>query len=160
MTVRCVRITSPLGPVLLTSSGSGVSGLFFDGAEPPELGWRHDAGHFAAAVQQLDEYFAGTLRRFTVDLDVRGTPFQRAVWGQLLRIPYGETRSYGQLAAAVGRPAAARAVGAANGRNPVSIIVPCHRLVGGDGRLTGYGGGLDRKRALLDLERRTVAGAA
>jgi methylated-DNA-[protein]-cysteine S-methyltransferase len=104
------------------------------------------------AAEELDAYFAGELRQFSVPLDLRGTAFQRRVWQRLLEIPYGETRSYGYIARALGRPTAGRAVGRANGTNPVSIIVPCHRVIGADGRLVGYGGGLDRKKALLDLE--------
>jgi methylated-DNA-[protein]-cysteine S-methyltransferase len=108
-------------------------------------------------AEQLDQYFAGTLRQFDVRLDVRGTDFQRRVWELLRTIPYGETRSYGQLARALGKPRASRAVGRANGTNPVSIIIPCHRVIGSNGTLVGYGGGLDRKQALLALEAR-IAG--
>ena len=103
--------------------------------------------------RQLDDYLAGRRRQFDVPLDFAGTPFQRLCWEALLRIPYGETRTYGQLAAALGAPSASRAVGLANGRNPISIVVPCHRVVGASGSLTGYAGGVERKRALLDLER-------
>ncbi len=105
------------------------------------------------AEQQLADYFAGTLRRFSVPLDFRGTDFQKSVWAALLTIPFGETRSYSQIACAIGRPRAVRAVGAANGRNPISIIAPCHRVVGADGSLTGFAGGLEAKRTLLELER-------
>jgi methylated-DNA-[protein]-cysteine S-methyltransferase len=111
-----------------------------------------EAPPLAAAAAQLDEYFAGERRDFDLELDLRGTEFQRAVWDELLRIPYGETMSYGELARRLGRPERVRAVGAANGRNPVAIVVPCHRVIGADGSLTGYGGGLDRKRALLAVE--------
>ena len=111
------------------------------------------AQHNIAAAGELDRYFGGELHEFTVPLDMRGTVFDRQVWGELARIPYGETRSYGQVARAIGRPTASRAVGHANGRNPVSIIVPCHRVIGSGGALVGYGGGLDRKDALLELER-------
>ncbi len=104
-------------------------------------------------VDQLDEYFAGERTEFDVTLRLEGTEFQRRVWAGLLEIPYGETISYGELATRIGQPTASRAVGLANGRNPVGIIVPCHRVIGSTGALTGYGGGLDRKRALLDLER-------
>ena len=108
--------------------------------------------HLDRAQEQLASYFAGRLRRFAVPLDPRGTPFQRQVWAALAAIPYGETRSYGAVAAAIGQPTASRAVGAANGRNPVSIIVPCHRVVGSGGGLTGFAGGLEAKRRLLSLE--------
>lgn len=107
----------------------------------------------AEAERQLDAYFAGDLRRFDLPLDLAGTKFQRRVWSELLKIPYGETRSYSQLACALGTPAAVRAVGAANGANPVPIVVPCHRVIGASGKLVGYGGGLPLKRRLLALER-------
>lgn len=103
-------------------------------------------------TEQLDAYFAGELKEFTVELRLAGTPFQRSVWDRLRQIPYGETRSYGELAEALGNLGASRAVGLANGKNPVGIIVPCHRVVGASGGLTGYGGGLDRKQRLLDFE--------
>jgi methylated-DNA-[protein]-cysteine S-methyltransferase len=107
---------------------------------------------FARAVEQLEEYFAGQRTAFDLPLAASGSPFEEAVWGAVATIPYGETRSYGEVARAVGRPDRARAVGSANARNPVAIIVPCHRVIGSDGSLTGYGGGLERKRALLELE--------
>jgi methylated-DNA-[protein]-cysteine S-methyltransferase len=109
-----------------------------------------------AAVRQLREYFAGERRDFDLPLEPAGTPFQLTVWDALRGIPYAETINYGQLAVRVGNPTASRAVGLANGRNPISIVVPCHRVIGANGSLTGYGGGLDRKRTLLDLERRTA----
>lgn len=114
---------------------------------------REDAAALTEALTQLTAYFAGTRRTFDVPLDPRGTPFQRQVWAAVADVPFGETRSYGEIAHAIGRPAAARAVGSANGANPLPPIIPCHRLVGTDGALTGYGGGLDLKQALLDLER-------
>ena len=110
--------------------------------------------HNLRLISQLDAYFAGKLREFKIPLDLRGTSFQRQVWDLLCGIPWGETRSYGEIAKALGRPKAARAVGRAVGTNPVSIVVPCHRVIGSDGTLTGYGGGLDRKKALLKLEGR------
>jgi methylated-DNA-[protein]-cysteine S-methyltransferase len=121
---------------------------------PPEetFGARDDT-LFAEAEEQLKAYFAGDLEEFTVELRLNGTPFQRTVWDELRRIPYGQTRTYGQLADALGAPTASRAVGLANGRNPIGIIVPCHRVIGASGSLTGYGGGLERKRRLLDFER-------
>jgi methylated-DNA-[protein]-cysteine S-methyltransferase len=118
----------------------------------PLPGWREAREPFSQAIEQLDQYFAGERTEFDLELDMRGTQFQNDVWNALLTIPYGETRSYGEIARQIGRPDRARAVGAANGCNPVSIIVPCHRVIGSDGSLTGYGGGLPRKRFLLDLE--------
>ena len=112
-----------------------------------------DDAAFPDAVEQLESYFAGELFDFDLELDLVGTTFQRAVWQALLTIPYGETRSYGEIAAQIGSPTASRAVGLANGHNPIGIIVPCHRVIGANGSLTGYGGGLDRKRALLALEK-------
>jgi methylated-DNA-[protein]-cysteine S-methyltransferase len=144
---------SPLGPLTLTEHGHGLSGLFFPGRALALDPARRAAAPFARAAAQLDEYFAGTRRAFALELDLRGgTPFQRAVWAELRTIPYGETLSYGALARRLGRVDRVRAVGAANGRNPISIVVPCHRVIGADGGLTGYGGGLERKRALLELE--------
>jgi methylated-DNA-[protein]-cysteine S-methyltransferase len=120
--------------------------------------WVRDDAPFAAAHAQLDEYFAGDRTEFDLPLHPSGTPFQLKVWDALRTIPYGEVRSYGEIAEQIGKPGAARAVGLANGRNPISIIVPCHRVIGASGALTGYGGGLERKQALLDLESRTAAG--
>ncbi len=125
-----------------------------DDAHPPHReGWADDRAAFPAVVEQLTAYFDGELTDFQVGLRLDGTPFQQRVWSALLEIPYGETRSYGQLAKRLGQPGASRAVGLANGRNPIAIIVPCHRVIGGDGSLTGYGGGIARKRTLLELER-------
>jgi methylated-DNA-[protein]-cysteine S-methyltransferase len=121
--------------------------------EPSRNGWERDDTAFPDAVEQLEAYFAGERREFDLELDLVGTSFQRQVWEALLTIPYGETRSYGQVAEQIGSPGASRAVGLANGHNPIGIIVPCHRVIGANGNLTGYGGGLDRKRALLALER-------
>jgi methylated-DNA-[protein]-cysteine S-methyltransferase len=120
----------------------------------PGADWVEDAARFEEARRQLDEYFAGHRAEFDLPLSPRGTAFQREVWAALQTIPYGEVRSYGQIAAQIGRPGASRAVGLANGRNPISVIVPCHRVIGASGALTGYGGGLPRKRLLLDLEAR------
>ena len=125
---------------------------FVDGASPVEPGWERDDAALAPVVAQLDEYFAGDRADFELELAPRGTPFQLEVWEQLRRIPYGETISYGELAQRVDRPGAARAVGAANGQNPIAIIVPCHRVIGADGSLTGFGGGLTWKQWLLDRE--------
>jgi methylated-DNA-[protein]-cysteine S-methyltransferase len=152
-------IDSPYGPLTLVADADGaLCGLYMAGQRhrPPEedFGVRDaDVPCFTAAKEQLSAYFAGELRQFTLELALKGTSFQRSVWEQLTRIPYGETRTYGQLADALGNPRACRAVGLANGRNPVGIIVPCHRVIGSDGSLTGYGGGVDRKRRLLDFER-------
>ncbi|WP_261719857.1 methylated-DNA--[protein]-cysteine S-methyltransferase [Streptomyces sp. FZ201] len=149
-------IDSPYGPLTLVADDGVLSGLYMTGQRhrPPEesFGPRDDHPAFAAAEEQLKAYFAGELKEFTLELRLKGTPFQRRVWDRLRTIPYGETRTYGQLADELGSPNASRAVGLANGRNPVGIIVPCHRVVGASGGLTGYGGGLDRKRRLLDFE--------
>ncbi|MGH8793510.1 MAG: methylated-DNA--[protein]-cysteine S-methyltransferase [Stackebrandtia sp.] len=150
-------VDSAVGPLTLVADSSGaLCGLYMDRQRhlpDAEAFGRADAGPFDGVVAQLREYFAGRLRRFDVPLAPEGTQFQRRVWDALTRIPYGETTSYGQLAEEIDAPKASRAVGAANGRNPISIVVPCHRVVGADGSLTGYGGGVERKRLLLDLER-------
>jgi methylated-DNA-[protein]-cysteine S-methyltransferase len=147
---RYDTIESPLGELLLVGDGHALTGLYMDGA--PGADWQRDPGAFRAAGDQLRAYFAGELREFGLSLAPHGTPFQQEVWAALREIPYGETISYAELAASVGRAGAARAVGAANGRNPISIVIPCHRVIGAGGALTGYGGGLRRKRLLLDLE--------
>jgi methylated-DNA-[protein]-cysteine S-methyltransferase len=151
---------SPLGPLTLRGGPRGLTGIDFPGHAGPLAEPDRDPGAFAEAVRQLEEYFAGRRRRFELALDLGGTPFQRAVWEQLLAIPYGTTRAYGAMARALGRSDRVRAAAAAVGRTPVPIIVPCHRAVAADGALTGYRGGLQRKQALLDLERRGVAGLA
>jgi methylated-DNA-[protein]-cysteine S-methyltransferase len=148
-------IDSPVGPLTLAGKdGCLMHLLMVDQAhEPSHSGWERNDSAFSDAVEQLEEYFGGERREFELDLDPVGTAFQRRVWEALQTIPYGETRSYGQIAEQIGSPGAVRAVGLANGRNPIGIIVPCHRVIGANGSLTGYGGGLDRKRILLDLER-------
>ena len=151
------RIDSPLGPMLIASDGDALTGTWFDGQRyPPAIDtrWqrRRDLPILRRAAAMLREYFAGTRKAFDIALAPTGTPFQRAVWHQIFLAPYGETIAYRDLAARTGRPDAVRAAGAATGRNPLSIFVPCHRIVGADGSLTGYAGGLDRKRALLALE--------
>jgi methylated-DNA-[protein]-cysteine S-methyltransferase len=150
-------IDSPLGPLTVVADDGVLSGLYLPGhvrgPGPERLGDRDDDG-FDEITKQLTEYFAGTRTAFTVPVAPAGTPFQQSVWPELMSIPYGQTRSYGQLAHGLGGPHLTRAVGAANGRNPISIVVPCHRVVGSDGSLTGYAGGLPRKRFLLDLEAR------
>ncbi len=148
---------SLLGPVLLVSDGQALTGLFFADRRYGEAvgeGWVEaaEAEPFPLAKVQLTEYFDGKRRVFSVPLALHGTPFQLSVWEALQSIPYGQTISYRELARRVGRPASVRAVGQANGHNPVSVIVPCHRVIGSDGKLTGYGGGLERKEALLRLE--------
>ena len=154
-TAQC-RIASPLGTMLLARTKHGLAGAWFelqkhhpDAIDAPERG---DDPLLAETARQLREYFAGARSAFDVALDLQGTDFQRAVWSALLDIPPGRTTTYGEIARELGVPAASRAVGAAVGRNPVSIIVPCHRVVGSSGALTGYAGGLDRKRLLLRLE--------
>lgn len=152
-------LDSPYGPLTLVADDGVLCGLYMAGQRhrPPEesFGARDDT-LFRAAEEQLDAYFAGELKEFSLQLRLHGTDFQRSVWEQLCVIPYGETRGYGELAALLGNPKASRAVGLANGKNPVSIIVPCHRVVGASGDLTGYGGGIERKRRLLDFERGTA----
>jgi methylated-DNA-[protein]-cysteine S-methyltransferase len=152
--VTCTTLPSPIGDIVLTGDREGLTGVYMGG--PPgglDPAWRSDPAEFREAVNQLTAYFAGELRQFTIPLRPAGTRFQLAVWEQLRAIPYGETRSYGQLALALGSPGASRAVGAANGSNPLSIIVPCHRVIGADGKLTGFAGGLPRKQWLLAMER-------
>ncbi|MFC8101046.1 methylated-DNA--[protein]-cysteine S-methyltransferase [Streptomyces sp. NPDC057363] len=152
-------IDSPYGALTLVAEDGVLCGLYMTDQRyrPPEESFgAADDGPFAEAEDQLTAYFAGELKDFTIALRLNGTPFQRTVWDQLRRIPYGETRTYGELADALGNPAASRAVGLANGRNPVGIIVPCHRVIGASGGLTGYGGGLERKQRLLDFERGTA----
>ena len=154
--MRGRTIDSPVGPLTLAGDDGALAHLRMeDQTHPPpgRDGWCEDPTAFPEVVEQLAAYFAGELTEFHVRLDLRGNRFWGQVWDALLGIPYAETRSYGELAAQLGRPGAARAVGLANGHNPVGIIVPCHRVIGADGSLTGYGGGLHRKRALLDLER-------
>jgi methylated-DNA-[protein]-cysteine S-methyltransferase len=165
--LACTTIGSPLGPLTLVAGDDALAGLYLNGRAPAKVlattalattGPGSDAGEkvFAETARQLGEYFDGRRQVFDLPLALDGTAFQRTVWAALLGIGYGQTVSYGQLADQIGRPTAARAVGLANGRNPVSIIVPCHRVVGSDGSLTGYGGGIGNKRRLLDLEQRVT----
>ncbi len=154
---------SPVGPLLLAGDGDRLHLIGFPSgsrAERPRETWRRDETLFDAARAQLDAYFAGALTRFDLPLHFTGTAFQQSVWSALRDIPYGETTSYGVLARRVGRPTASRAVGAANGANPLPIVVPCHRVIGGDGSLTGFGGGIETKRFLLALEGVETAAAA
>jgi methylated-DNA-[protein]-cysteine S-methyltransferase len=151
------RMASPVGELTLVASERALVAILWENDDPRRV--RLDDGvenpaHpvLTAAVRQLGEYFAGARRVFDLPLDFRGTDFQRQVWAQLLAIPFGETRSYGEIALALGRPGASRAVGAANGRNPISIVAPCHRVIGANGALTGFAGGLAAKQRLLVLE--------
>ncbi|MBS7661119.1 methylated-DNA--[protein]-cysteine S-methyltransferase [Pseudomonas lalucatii] len=146
---------SPLGRLLLAGDASGLCQLAMEiDGKPWRIGadWRAAGGELDEVCRQLDEYFAGLRRRFELPLAPRGTDFQRAVWQALQRIPYGRTSCYSALAAQIARPKAVRAVGAANGANPIAIVIPCHRVIGRDGSLTGYAGGLARKALLLKLE--------
>jgi len=149
-------VDSPIGELLLVGDGHALHGLYMQAGRPkrtrPE--WERSDEPFAAVAQQLDEYFAGERREFDIPLVLDGPPFQRQAWHALREIPYGETVSYGEQARRIGQPDAARAVGAANGQNPIAVIVPCHRVIGADGSLTGYGGGLWRKQWLLEHERK------
>ncbi len=149
-------IDSPIGLLTLAGRGGVLTNLRMvdQTYEPNRADWSPDPRAFDAAVEQLGAYFAGELTDFDIELELRGTEFQRRVWQALLTIPYGATRSYGQIADQIGAPGSARAVGWANGHNPIAIVVPCHRVIGASGSLTGYGGGLDRKRTLLDLEKK------
>ncbi|MFF8653582.1 methylated-DNA--[protein]-cysteine S-methyltransferase [Streptomyces huasconensis] len=148
-------LDSPYGPLTLVATDGVLSGLYMsDQRHRPaqETFGERDPAPFGEAISQLEAYFAGELKEFDLPLRLDGTPFQRLVWDELLRIPYGEIRTYGELAELLGKPGASRAVGLANGKNPISVIVPCHRVVGANGNLTGYGGGLDRKKQLLAFE--------
>jgi methylated-DNA-[protein]-cysteine S-methyltransferase len=149
---------SPVGPLILAVSDRGLMRLEFDRETfPPKnfkANWTESQQATRDYVRELDEYFAGERRQFTLALDLRGTDFQLKCWRALLQIPYGETRTYADIAGTVGQPRGFRAVGLANNRNPIAIIVPCHRVIASDGSLCGYGGGLDIKRKLLDLEAR------
>jgi O-6-methylguanine DNA methyltransferase len=167
-TLHSTMFMSPVGPLFLAASGCGLVALEFGARLPGQqtirpnprdpqadakgLRFEESANAMQAYVRELDDYFAGQRREFTFALDLRGTDFQKACWRALLAIPYGETRSYGDVARAVGRPQGFRAVGMANNRNPVAIVVPCHRVIASDGTLCGYGGGLEVKRKLLELE--------
>lgn len=160
-TVHYRTMDSPVGTITL----AGIEGrlrhlrMVDQTYEPDRTDWELDETAFADAVLQLQEYFRGERQEFDLDLDLVGTAFQRRVWEALLTIPYGETRSYGEIALQIGAAGASRAVGLANGHNPIGIIVPCHRVIGANGSLTGYGGGLDRKKTLLGLEKSHAASA-
>ncbi len=151
-------VHSPVGDLMLVSNGNALTGLYFsdpEGVPEPHPAWQADEKKFDAVCGQLAAYFARGLREVDVPLAPHGTAFQKKVWRELCRIPFGATISYGELARRIGQPTASRAVGLANGRNPIAIIVPCHRVIGADGSLTGYGGGLDRKQWLLGHEATT-----
>jgi methylated-DNA-[protein]-cysteine S-methyltransferase len=155
MAMIFTTLDSPIGELLLAGDGGALHPLSMQhGRRPLTINptWQRDDNAFAEVIDQLTAYFNGERQSFDVELSLDGNPFEKRVWDELLTIPYGETASYGQIAKRVGAPDAARAVGLANGRNPVAVIVPCHRVIGADGSLTGYGGGLERKRLLLDLE--------
>lgn len=150
-------LPSPVGVLKLVASDAGLAAILWENDDPRRVrlnGVIEDDSHpiLVETERQLGEYFAGRRRSFSLPLDFQGTPFQRRVWAALLTIPYGETRSYGEIARQIGNPTAVRAVGAANGRNPISIIAPCHRVIGATGKLTGFAGGLDAKARLLALE--------
>ena len=156
MTESTLIIDSPIGRLLLTAQDGALTSLWMEPFEEPAEAGRRDPV-LTAARRQLDAYFAGRLTEFDLPLAPAGTAFQTGVWDELQRVPYGTTVSYAELAGRVGRPGHFRAVGSANGRNPISIIIPCHRVVGSNGSLTGYGGGIDRKRWLLDHEAAVAA---
>lgn len=147
---------SPIGAILLARNEKGISHISFQDGEDaliPAPDWQRDDTAFTDAITQLDAYFAGELQEFDLPLAPEGTPFQQSVWRMLQTIPYGHTSTYGELAAEIGQPNASRAVGAANGRNPIPIVIPCHRVIGANGKLTGFSGGLHIKEALLSLEK-------
>ncbi len=158
--MTCYRmIESPIGPLTLAGDGDVLTNLRMvdQTYEPDRADWTRDDSSFQDAVDQLAAYFAGDLREFDLNIEMAGTEFQRKVWNALRTIPYGETRSYGEIAEQIGSPNAFRAVGLANGHNPIAVIVPCHRVIGANGSLTGFGGGLERKSTLLELEKETAS---
>jgi len=159
MSLASKTMESPVGKLKLVASDKGLVAVLWQNDRPTRVRLAEPAEDdqhpvLLKAERQLGEYFAGKRKEFSIPLDMRGTPFQKTVWEALLAIPFGETRSYGQLANQLGNPNATRAVGAANGRNPLSIIVPCHRVIGSSGKLTGFGGGLETKAQLLSLEQK------
>ncbi|MBV2147021.1 methylated-DNA--[protein]-cysteine S-methyltransferase [Sphingobium sp. AS12] len=164
MTLATTRFSSPVGMLTLVASDAGLVAVLWEEDDParvrlPATGERTDHPILRQTADQLADYFAGTRQQFDLPLDFRGTAFQQRVWAALLAIPFGETRSYGAIASAIGKPTASRAVGAANGRNPISIIAPCHRVVGSNGALTGFAGGLAAKTWLIEHERRVKGDA-
>jgi methylated-DNA-[protein]-cysteine S-methyltransferase len=162
MTYAYKTIASPVGELKLVASDTGLAAILWENDDPGRVRLGplvEDRDHpiLIETERQLGDYFAGRLRAFSISLDFNGTDFQKQVWAALLAIPFGETRSYAEIARAVGRPTAFRAVGAANGKNPISIIAPCHRVIGTNGSLTGFAGGLKAKQLLLGIERRDLA---
>jgi methylated-DNA-[protein]-cysteine S-methyltransferase len=156
-TLACKTMKSPVGEITLVASGKGLVAILWENDDPKRVRlspMEENDKHLVLleAERQLNEYFAGNRKQFSVPLEFEGTEFQKAVWNALLTIPYGETRSYGEIAAQIGNPKAVRAVGAANGKNPISIIAPCHRVIGSNGKLVGFAGGLDAKSCLLKIE--------
>lgn len=161
--MRYTYLDSPIGALLVAGDDAGIRRIGFPGGRhvlKPDPAWTEDAGAFADARAQIDAYFAGELTEFDLPLAPETTPFQGRVLSALRKVPYGATVSYGELARRVGNPRASRAVGMANGRNPIPIVIPCHRVIGANGDLTGFGGGLATKRRLLALEARFVSGAS
>jgi methylated-DNA-[protein]-cysteine S-methyltransferase len=159
MRLAYAYLESPIGTLLLAGDASGLQQILFstDGRPArPDPEWQEDPSALTEPVRQLNAYFAGQLEQFDLALLPQGTPFQQTVWSELQKIPYGETISYGELARRIGNPKASRAVGLANGSNPISIVIPCHRVIGSNGKLTGYGGGLPIKEKLLALEKRQL----
>ncbi len=157
--IRYEYMESPVGRLLLAAGSEGLKRVAFcmgDERIMPQRDWLPAEGQLEETLRQLEAYFDGKLRTFDLPLAAEGTAFQKAVWRELLKVPYAETITYGELARRVGNPRAARAVGAANGRNPLAIVVPCHRVIGSNGGLTGYGGGLATKEFLISLERRNA----
>jgi methylated-DNA-[protein]-cysteine S-methyltransferase len=153
-------VPSPVGRLTLVGNGDDLVGLYFDDdpyAAKARAAAVKDERRLRHAVTELEEYFAGARTRFDLSLAPQGTVFQKSVWRELVRIPFGETATYGEIAKSIGQPAASRAIGGANHRNPIAIIIPCHRVIGADGSMTGYGGGLPYKRLLLDLEARVTS---
>jgi len=158
--ISYARIESPVGPLLLAGDELGLRRVSFENSKrstPLERDWKRDRGPFTEVICQLQAYFDGELKDFDLPLSLEGTEFQLCVWRSLRTIPYGETISYGQLAHRIGKPKAVRAVGLANGSNPIPIIIPCHRVIGSNGSLTGFGGGLPIKKKLLALEGRQMS---
>jgi methylated-DNA-[protein]-cysteine S-methyltransferase len=159
MRLSYTYLESPIGTLLLAGDSNGLQQILFsiDGRPArPNPDWEENASALGQAIRQLEAYFAGKLDNFNLLLSPQGTPFQQRVWSELQNIPYGETISYGELARRIGNPKASRAVGLANGANPLSIVIPCHRVIGANGKLTGYGGGLPIKEKLLALEKRQL----
>jgi len=159
-TVFYTTFESPVGPLLLAGDSNGLRLVSFENskhAAAPPAGWKEDKAPFAEVIRQLQAYFRGELKEFDLPLALAGTEFQLRVWDTLREIPYGETISYLQLAERIGNPKAVRAVGLANGSNPIPIIVPCHRVIGSDGSLTGFGGGISTKKKLLELESKQLS---